>query len=509
MRRFVRPGATRQQARELVAARTLPALSAICVLAAALRFATLDVQSLWFDEAVTAQLMKLDFESMLTELPGSESTPPLYYALVWPWTHVLGTGEVGLRSLSALFGVASVVVIWALARRLAGDAGGLLAALLAAVNPMLVWFGQEARSYALLTLLAALVTLLWLRALESPRRGRLLAWGAIAALILATHYFALFLVAPQAIWLALRLRGWHERLIALALPVSAAAALLPLALEQRGNDNAAFIEESALLTRVAQIPKQFLTGYDAPGEALLTALAALAMAAGLAGAVALVRNRAGGEQHARSDAARVAAVAACALLAPLAAALLGEDHLLARNTIAVLPLVIVLTGAGLVAAMRVLPRAGPALAAGLACAVGLVAVIGVVTDTSLQRDDWRGAARALGRVDGIRIVAAPGGALEPLRYYLPHVHAFTHGGAFTPEVDYLAMSLRRENTRLRPPHPAGAPLQVPGFTETGRTLTGEFTVLRLRARAPLGVFSSAVATGLDGKPAAPLLVTPP
>ena len=57
---------------------------------AVLRFVTLDSQSLWYDEAVTAQLLQMDFGAMLRAIPDSESTPPLYYVLAWLWTHVFG-----------------------------------------------------------------------------------------------------------------------------------------------------------------------------------------------------------------------------------------------------------------------------------------------------------------------------------------------------------------------------------------------------------------------------------
>jgi uncharacterized membrane protein len=97
------------------------ALALVCAAAAALRFATLDAQSLWYDESVTAQLMSPRLGGMLHALPDSESTPPLYYVLAWLWTQLFGTGEAGLRSLSALLGTATVPVVWALGRRLGGD----------------------------------------------------------------------------------------------------------------------------------------------------------------------------------------------------------------------------------------------------------------------------------------------------------------------------------------------------------------------------------------------------
>ena len=49
---------------------------------------------------------------MLREVKASESNPPLYYVLAWGWAKAFGTGEVGLRSLSALFGAATVPVAY-------------------------------------------------------------------------------------------------------------------------------------------------------------------------------------------------------------------------------------------------------------------------------------------------------------------------------------------------------------------------------------------------------------
>ena len=94
------------------------------VLAAVLRFATLDVQSFYSDETVTAVLMRMDFSSMLDKLSASESAPPLYYVLAWAWGNVFGTGEVGLRSLSALIGTAMVPVAYLVGARLSTGASG-------------------------------------------------------------------------------------------------------------------------------------------------------------------------------------------------------------------------------------------------------------------------------------------------------------------------------------------------------------------------------------------------
>src|SRR3712207_5330908 len=165
------------------------ALAGIVAAAAALRFATLDLQSFWVDEGATVHLLRSDFGGMLDGLTVTEKTPPLYYLLAWLWTRPFGTGEIGVRSLSALIGVLTVPAAFALARELVSERAALIAAALVAVNPLLVWYSQEARAYALLVLLATLATLFCVR-------GRPWLWALFSALALATHYFAAFVVGP-------------------------------------------------------------------------------------------------------------------------------------------------------------------------------------------------------------------------------------------------------------------------------------------------------------------------
>jgi len=483
-------------------------LALVCVIGAALRFATLDAQSLWFDEAVTAQLMRLPLPDLLHAIPGSESSPPLYYLLEWLSTQLFGTGEVGLRSLSALLGTATIPVVWALGRRLAGNRAGLVAAALLAVNPMLIWFSQEARAYALLALLGALAALLWLRALELPKTSRLLAWGIVAALALATHYYAIFLVGPQALWLVYRAPSFRGRAIALALPATAAVALAPLALGQRANDSAAFISSSALATRLAQVPKQFVLGYNAPLELALALVSALALALAIGGLLLLVLRRVETGEAARADTLRLTAIGAAALVLPVLAAAAGEDHVITRNVLGVLPIAAALAGGGIAALGEAAPRAAWTAAAAL-CAVGVVGTVGVAADPALQRDDWRGAARALGRAGAPSvIVATPPAALVPLRYYLPGLRAQREPQATTAEIDYLALSEGYPHERLAPPRPAQAPIPAPGFVPAGRTQAKTFTVLRLRAPTPQPVALLALEAGLDGGPASVLVIGP-
>src|SRR5215212_6068602 len=303
-------------------------LAGIVVLAAALRFATLDTQSYWFDEATTVHLLRMDLRGMLSAIPDSESTPPLYYVVAWFWAKLFGTGEVGLRSLSALAGTATIPVVYALGARAVSARVGLAAAALAAANPLLVWYSQEARAYALLVLLSALTLLVLPRVLERPSARNLAGWALLSALAVATHYFAAFLIVPEAIWLFHR---WRARAV---VPIAAVAAvglaLVPMALAQAENDGARFIRGSSEIGRVAAIPKQFLVGYDAPAETAATVLAALAA---LFGVYLLVMRAIREEQR---GALPLAILAAVVVAVPALLTVAGADYLITRNVIVAL-----------------------------------------------------------------------------------------------------------------------------------------------------------------------------
>ena len=78
----------------------------------------------------------------------------------------------GLRSLSALAGVAAIPIAYLgavslpLPRR-----AGLIAAAIVAVNPVLIWFSQDARAYALVFALTGLSFLFFARARRSGTGG--------------------------------------------------------------------------------------------------------------------------------------------------------------------------------------------------------------------------------------------------------------------------------------------------------------------------------------------------
>lgn len=454
------------------------ALAAVVLLGALLRLPTVATQSLWFDEAATWELMRLPFAEMVGALPDRESNPPLFYVLEWLWARAFGDGELGLRGLPALAGTATIAVAYAIGRRVGGTRAGLATAALVAVNPLLVWFSQEARSYGLVVLLAAVALLLFLRALDDPRPRALAWWALAAALALSTHYFAVFVLAPQAAWLLWRHPARRAAVAVVAAVTTVGAALLPLLLAQR--DNPYDIGGDAVLLRLAQVPKQFLLGYRGPA-AVATAVLGGAL---VAGALWLLVRRA--DATARRRALLVGGIGALGVALPLAGALVGADYLNARNAIpAVVPLAAAL-GAGFAA--RGAARAGGALLATL-CALSVTVVIAVAVEPSYQRPDWAGLARALGTADEPRaVVISPANGEAALRFYRRGLARMPDEGVTVREVDVVGVA-RSDAPGAAPELPAqvGTTLPMPGWGEPERIETDTYVILRFRAPTPVFV----------------------
>ncbi|MGC9349432.1 MAG: hypothetical protein ACP5JG_14935 [Anaerolineae bacterium] len=147
--------------------RQLPLLL-ILLLATGLRFYRLGAQSFWNDEGNTARLVERRIPLILEGAAG-DIHPPGYYLLLHLWRAVAGASEFALRAYSALVGVLTVAVTARVARQIERRKSGsgtwssfahvLVAAVLAAVHPLAIYYSQEARMYAQLALVSALT--LW------------------------------------------------------------------------------------------------------------------------------------------------------------------------------------------------------------------------------------------------------------------------------------------------------------------------------------------------------------
>lgn len=141
----------------------------IIVLGLALRIISLD-QSLWLDEAINVlATQKFSFLGMITEYAKADFHPPLFFIILWIWTKLFGIGEQIVRIPSVIFGVATIYIIFLLGQKLYSKTLGLISALLLAINPLHIYYSQEARMYALATLAVALNFFLFIKILKNER----------------------------------------------------------------------------------------------------------------------------------------------------------------------------------------------------------------------------------------------------------------------------------------------------------------------------------------------------
>ena len=122
-----------------------------------------------------------------------------YYLLMHGWTALAGTSPTALRLPSALAMAVAAALTARLGAVLVGRRAGLLAGLLFAVLPVTSRYGQEARPYALATLLAVLATLLLVGALRRPGRWRWAGYAVAVAALGLFHLLALTLLAAHAV----------------------------------------------------------------------------------------------------------------------------------------------------------------------------------------------------------------------------------------------------------------------------------------------------------------------
>lgn len=175
---------------------------AVIGMAAALRFSWLSRHSLWSDEAFVAWVIRLGWRDMFTFVAQADAHPPLFYAVIKAWAAIAGTGEAALRTLPACFSSLSVLLTYALARRLASPRVGLLAAFLLAASPFDIMAAQEARMYPLLSVLAVGSSL---ALVVSAERGSPVRWGLyvlLATMMVYTHYLGLLVLLGHGIWIA-------------------------------------------------------------------------------------------------------------------------------------------------------------------------------------------------------------------------------------------------------------------------------------------------------------------
>jgi uncharacterized membrane protein len=169
-----------------------------------------------------------------------EPHPPGYYVVMLGWTKWFGSSILALRIPSVLFGVASILLIYVLARDTEDTFTALLAAAMLALNGLHLDLSQTARMYSMACFLSLLSTVLLVVTVKQAARQ--LTYRVLYVIFtlagLATHVYVWTVFVTQALWVfATNLRTRRSRLDLLRLQIFifiVATPLLAIAAYQSG-----------------------------------------------------------------------------------------------------------------------------------------------------------------------------------------------------------------------------------------------------------------------------------
>jgi mannosyltransferase len=195
------------------------------------------------DEVATRWAALLPLHGLAHLVNNVDAVHGLYYLIMHVWV-VLGSSPAVLRIPSLLAMIGAVALAAIIGRRLTGSPwAGLLAGLVMALTPVISFYAQTARSYALVVTTVLGATLVLLHALQAEADGRPVArwWLGYAALIAAGGYLnemALLILAAHAVTVLLSRYGVNAFAHWLIASVAGAALVGPLAIVSSREDRA-------------------------------------------------------------------------------------------------------------------------------------------------------------------------------------------------------------------------------------------------------------------------------
>lgn len=158
-----------------------------------------------------------------------------YYVVLHYYTQIFGLSEISIRSLSVIFSLVTLALLFALGCEMFDDQTALAAAAMWAFNPLAVVFAHTARMYPMLIALALAHLLTLWRVRRRPSAGGAASCGVLGAAILYTHMGGiLFIGAGAAMLIRDYIRGRRNPMAWLAMAITLAlfAPYVPVARTQ-------------------------------------------------------------------------------------------------------------------------------------------------------------------------------------------------------------------------------------------------------------------------------------
>ncbi|MEQ8537293.1 MAG: glycosyltransferase family 39 protein [Coleofasciculus sp. D1-CHI-01] len=389
----------------------------ILLLTTALYLYQLGTESLWIDELYSvhdAKPIELN-HSLILKIA---TIRPLYYILLKIWM-LFGTNDAWLRGLAVIFGLGSVFLIYLLGRRVAGEATGLISALLLALSPLFINFAQMVRMYSLGTCLAIGGSLALAHALEKPTASAMGCWASTRILMFLTTPLNGTLLLPDVLLFGLKFRKQRRVLLAFSKWLLLVIVFcLPSAFSLVSGTTSAvggWLSEPQQAGLVEIIRKlNHFTAFPFPSTSKLMSLFYKTYTLMLAGLLAIALFK-------KHRSARLLWVAAWAFLPSAMLYLVSQRLWVDRYILFVAPYVLILLAAGFLRVWR-LQRI---LAIGVVIVYAIAVSGGLVRYYTVQdRQDWQGIMQtiSINEKPGDIIVLSGGSASEKAPLALRHYY---------------------------------------------------------------------------------------
>ena len=177
----------------------------ILIVSAILLFYDLGGRALWWDEIINIYIEQQPIPLIFASLSDTPDVyhdihPPLYHLIMHYWIKYVGTSDFAMRFPSAVFGLISVGMVYAIGQALHSRLLGRVAAYLTAIAPGGIMYLRMGRYYAFTCLLGLLSTWLFIKLWRSPQRWLWLSYLIAALALYYTDYLGVGVLGGHVIF---------------------------------------------------------------------------------------------------------------------------------------------------------------------------------------------------------------------------------------------------------------------------------------------------------------------
>jgi uncharacterized membrane protein len=210
-------------------------------------------QSMWLDEAISANVVKLPVGQIVNNFSVGDFHPPFYYWFLSFWVKIFGNTVIAMRLSSILFSVITIFGIYKIGEKLGKPAGrqagkkvALWAAWFTAINPLLIYYGQELRMYMMTTMWLVWAVYYWIKIINSSTKLKVnwknwILFNSFCLLAFVTFYASAFLIGAMMLYFLFK-KEWQNFVKSSLGIVLAVIVISPLLLGQLKMSNEALNE---------------------------------------------------------------------------------------------------------------------------------------------------------------------------------------------------------------------------------------------------------------------------